>query len=67
LICKESEIESFINEYEKKVDLIVIIKEIKLFSLILYKDFTKGKETETGKFDTAKELLDEYKIIFTDI
>ena len=65
-IYKESEIESFINEYEKKANLIIIMKEIKLFSII-YRDFTEETKTETEKFDRAKELLDECKIIFTDI
>ena len=69
-IYKEEDLEAFINQYEKKGNLIKIIKEIRLFDLI-YKEFTKGKETETetetDKFDRAKELFDECKIIFTDI
>ena len=63
-INKETEIKEFNNKYENKAKLIKIIKEIKLFQII-YKDFCKGDEIP--KFNKAKELLDESKVIFEDI
>ena len=65
-INKEKDLEEFIKNHKKESNLIENIKKIKLFSLI-YKEFTEGKETERDKFNRAKELLDECKIIFTDI
>ena len=65
-INKEKDLEEFIKNHKKESNLIENIKKIKLFSLI-YNEFTEGKETERDKFNRAKELLDECKIIFTDI
>jgi len=65
-IFSEECLKEFINKYENKAKLISTIKEIKLF-LLLYKEFNEGKETETEKFDNAKQLLDDCKVIFTDI
>lgn len=64
-IYKEKDLEEFIR-YEDKANLIATLKEIKLF-LLIYKDFNEGKKTETEKFENAKNLLDECKVIFTDI
>ncbi len=61
---KEDIIKKFINKHEDKANLIKEIKEIELFKII-YEQFTEGDETK--KFDESKKLLDECKIIFTDI
>ena len=63
-INKENEIIKFISEYEDKANLINIVKEMQLFKII-YTEFTKGDEIT--RFDKAKELFDECKIIFIDI
>ena len=63
-VDKEYDIVDFVRKYEEKSDLIKKIKEIKLFQII-YSKFTEGNETI--RFDKAKKLLDECKIIFTDI
>ena len=64
-INKEEDIINFIKKYEKKANLIKIIKEIKLFQVI-YSDFIK-EDDESTKFDKAKELLDGFRTIFIDI
>ena len=63
-IKEEEKIIKFIRSYDKKSDLIKIIKEIKLFQII-YKEFSDGDETK--KFDESKKLLDECKTVFKDI
>ena len=64
------------NEKFKEKNLIKIIKDIKLFNII-YEKFSIIKDIETNnkelkideetKFNNAKKIFDECKIIFTDI
>ena len=63
-INKEKEIKEFNSKFDDKAKLIEVIKDIKLFQII-YNHFCKGNEI--SKFDKAKELLDESKVIFEDI
>ena len=63
-IYKEKEIISFKIQNEEKANLIKEIKEIQLFQII-YGEITE--ENEISKFNKAVELLNECKVIFSDI
>ena len=63
-IYKEKEIISFKMKNIEKANLIKEIKEIQLFQII-YEEITE--ENEISKFDKAVELLNECKVIFSDI
>ena len=66
----------FNEKFMEKTNLIKIVKDIKLFEII-YKKFSIIKDIETNnkelkideetKFNNAKKIFDECKIIFTDI
>ena len=62
---KRDEIIKFIDEHKSKADILEIVKEIQLFNII-YSKFNKEKD-ENKRFDNAKKLFDECKIIFIDI
>ena len=77
-INKETQIyvKEFNEKFREKKNLIKLIKDIKLFDTI-YKKFSIIKDIETNnkelkideetKFNNAKKIFDECKIIFTDI
>ena len=77
-INKEKQIymKEFNEKFMEKTNLIKIVKDIKLFEII-YEKFSIIKDIETNnkelkideetKFNNAKKIFDECKIIFTDI